>query len=169
MAPSPPDPEVLVRTHQVALWRYLRALGAPADLAEDILQDTFLIALDKLAFDQGPAATAAFLRRTGRHLLLRRRRDQSRREQILVEIGARLWERRGGDDGGAAWVEALRDCVAGLGARQQQALALFYGEDRGRTGTGAVLGIEAHGVRSLLQRTRALLRACIERKTGGER
>jgi len=53
--------------------------------------------------------------------------------------------------------------------RARAAIDHFYGEDRGRDGTAAALGMQPGGVRTLLQRTRALLRACIERRLGGER
>src|SRR5687768_5225971 len=86
MTSPAPDPEALVRRHQAGLWRYLRALGAPAELAEDLLHDTFLVALRKLEHDEGNGAIAAFLRQTARHLHLRRMRDQSRRRQILIEL-----------------------------------------------------------------------------------
>ncbi|MCA8952441.1 MAG: sigma-70 family RNA polymerase sigma factor, partial [Planctomycetes bacterium] len=78
---TPPavDLEALVRRHQVALWRYLRALGCEAALADDLLQDTFLVAFRRLSDAGDDVAVAAFLRRTGRHLFLRRRRDAGRR------------------------------------------------------------------------------------------
>jgi len=168
-APSDLDAEALVRRHQQGLWRYLRALGAPPELAEDVMQDAFLVALQRLDVDGGDAAVAAFLRRTARHLFLRRRRDLGRREQILVEVADRLWQRHAADDGGEEWIAALRACVQRLSGRARAAIDHFYGEDRGRDGTAAVLGMQPNGVRTLLQRTRALLRACIEQRLGGER
>lgn len=170
MATPPTFARTLVQTFQAGLWRYLRALGVRSAEAEDLLQDTFLVALQKLDRDPGPVATRVFLRRTAKNLLLRRRRDQSRRERLLVENADRLWEEsRSDDDGGERWTAALRDCVAGLTGRAQQVVQLFYGEGKGRDGTAAAMGMQANGVRSLLQRTRALLRECIELRLGGER
>ena len=37
----------MVRDHQAALWRYLRYLGCDPALAEDLVQDTLQVALEK--------------------------------------------------------------------------------------------------------------------------
>ena len=96
MASPRPDPETFVRRHQQALWRYARGLGAPTDLAEDLVQEAFVTALRRFA--GGPDAAAfVFLRTTLRHLWLRHCRDDSRREELLVEAADRLWERTQGD------------------------------------------------------------------------
>jgi RNA polymerase sigma-70 factor (ECF subfamily) len=166
MTPPAPDPEALVRRHQTGLWRYLRSLGAPPELAEDLLQDTFLVALRKLEHDQGHGATAAFLRQTARHLYLRRRRDQGRREQILVELADQLWQRDCSDDGGERWLAALRACLELLEGRARQAIQLFYGDGQDRLATAAALGMKPNGLKTLLQRVRASLRACIGRRIG---
>lgn len=163
------DLETLVRRHQLGLWRYLRALGAPPELAEDLLQDTFLVALHKLTDDRGDAAVATFLRQTARHLYLRRRRDQGRREQLLIELAEQLWQRDCGEDAGERWLEALRACVQQLDGRPRQAVQLFYGEGRDREAVAAAMGMKPNGLKTLLQRLRATLRQCIELRLGSER
>jgi RNA polymerase sigma-70 factor (ECF subfamily) len=168
-APGAADPEAIVRRHQQGLWRYVRALGAPADLAEDLLQDTFVLALEKLHDDRGDAATAAFLRATARNLWLRRRRDQSRREALLVAAADRLWQRDCGDDDGERWLLALRACVQQLDGRAAEAVRRFYGDDQGRGAAGAALGMKETGLKTLLQRVRAALRACVEGRLGEQR
>ena len=168
MSSSPADLAALVRRHQLGLWRYLRALGAPADLAEDLLQETFLVAWRRLGEDRGDAAAAVFLRATARHLYLRRRRDQGRREQILVELADAAWARDGAADDGEAWLDALRGCVGALEGRARQVVQRFYGDGADRESVAAAMGMKATGVKTLLQRVRAALRDCIERKLGGE-
>jgi RNA polymerase sigma-70 factor (ECF subfamily) len=158
-----------VRRHQVGIWRYLRALGAPADLAEDLVQDSFLIAFRRLPRAVGPAGEASFLRQTARHLYLRRRRDEGRREELLVELADRLWVRDCAADDGEGWLAALRACVAELEGRPARAVRMFYGEDRDRAATAAALGLKQTGVKTLLQRVRASLRACIEQRMRGGR
>lgn len=163
------DLEALIRRHQQGVWRYLRALGAPPDLAEDVLQDTFLVACRKLVQDRGEAAAATFLRQTARHLYMRRRRDQGRREQLLVELADQLWQRDCGDDDGERWLLALRACVQQLDGRPQQAVRLFYGEGLDREAVAAAMGMKTNGLKTLLQRVRGVLRQCIEQRLGGER
>lgn len=160
----PPDFEALIRRHQLGLWRYLRSLGAPSDLAEDVMQDTFLVVMRRLNDDRGEAATATFLRQVGKHLLLRRRRDQSRREAILIELGAAAWTRECGTDDGEGWQVAVRDCVANLDGRAKEVVQRFYGDGQTREQIAADLGMKDTGVKTLLQRVRTLLRECIERR-----
>jgi len=41
------DPEKLVSEHYLGVWRYLRAIGCPMHLADDIAQETFVAVLRK--------------------------------------------------------------------------------------------------------------------------
>jgi len=168
MSPSLPDLASVIRRHQLGLWRYVRSLGAPADLAEDVMQDTFLVAMRRLHEDRGEGATAAFLRQTARHLFLRRRRDQGRREELLVELADRWWHEHAAADDGERWLAALRACVSTLDGRAREVVQRFYGDDLDRSATAAAMGMKENGVKTLLQRVRALLRECIERRLGGE-
>lgn len=165
--PSGADLEALVRQHQKGVWRFLRALGAPPAEADDLLQDTFLVAVRKGLADRGPAAAASFLRLTARHLLLRRRRDQNRRAVLLAGLAARLWEQDCAHDDGEAWLAALRACVGALDGRPREVVRLFYGEDLDRAAVAKALGMQATGVKTLLQRVRSVLRACVEKRIGG--
>jgi DNA-directed RNA polymerase specialized sigma24 family protein len=58
----------LVRMHQASVWRYLRYLGASAELADDLTQETFLQLLRAPFVEQSPASTAAWLRTVARNL-----------------------------------------------------------------------------------------------------
>ncbi|MEO6594737.1 MAG: sigma-70 family RNA polymerase sigma factor, partial [Planctomycetota bacterium] len=156
--PTPaPDLEALVRRHQTGVWRYLRCLGADLQLAEDLLQDTFLVAFRRLEQDRGDAAVATFLRTTARHLYLRRRRDEGRREELLVELAEQLWQRDCAGDDGEQWLQALQQCVQSLEGRPQQAVTWFYGEGRDRASVAAAMGMKENGLKTLLQRVRATL------------
>lgn len=173
-APSNPrmsaaiDLETLVRTHQLGVWRYLRALGAPTELAEDLLQDTFLVAFRQLTDDRDPVAVATFLRRTARHLHLRRQRDRSRRAELLADFTDRLWERDCGSDG-EPWLAALRQCIDQLDGRPRRVVELFYGQGLDRPAVATAMQLKPNGVKTLLQRVRATLRNCIERRLGDDR
>lgn len=167
MTPSPFDLAAVIARHQQGLWRYLRVLGASAALADDVMQDTFLVAMRRLHVDRGDAAVATFLRRTARHLFLRRRRDEGRREQLLVQLADRWWQEDCAADDGEAWLQALRDCVTRLDGRAREVVQRFYGDGFDRQAVAAALGLTENGVKTLLQRVRAVLRECIEKKLGG--
>lgn len=165
-----PDPraaiEALIRRHQVGIWRYLRSLGAEAAAADDLLQETFLVAWRRGIEDQGPEATGAFLRRTAQHLYLRRSRDRGRREALIAELADRSWHNDCAADDGSAWLDALEACLDGLQPRARDAVRRWYGGDRSRV--AADLGLGQNGLKTLLQRSRAALRDCIEGRTRGE-
>jgi RNA polymerase sigma-70 factor (ECF subfamily) len=155
----------LVQEHQAEVWRYLRFLGATAELADDLTQETFLQLLRAPFDDRGPQARAGWLRTVARNLFVKsfRRPPWALAEVDQLEAS---WQGFAGDDAGATTIAQLRDCLQHLDGRARQAIALHYEERRSRTYIGERLGIGEDGVKSLLRRTRAALRQCIERNGG---
>lgn len=151
-----------VRRHQAGLWRFLRVLGCRGLQAEAIAQDALVTALRRGIADDG--AAAGFLRQTAKHLWFREQRDEARRAERHAAAAERLWARELAADDGAGWLAALDRCLAELPARSRLALDRTYRDGAGRAELGAELGIGEHGVRTLLQRLRAALRECIERR-----
>lgn len=153
-----------VRCHQVPVWRYLRSLGCPADLADDMTQEAFLVAFDNGLRDATSRATARYLRSTARFLYLRTVRKDRRRAELLADAADFLWDRDCVEDAGASWLEALRDCVTRLDDRGRRVLQLFYGAGLGRAEVARELGMKENGVKTLLHRVRIALRECLQRK-----
>src|SRR5688572_14786756 len=83
--------ETLVRQHLLRVWRYLRGQGARAHDADDLTQETFLVALRRDATRLEPAAAAAFLQHTARYLFLRRRRGDRASTELADAVDA-LWQ-----------------------------------------------------------------------------
>ena len=161
-APAVAEFGALVERHRVGTWRYLRVLGAGPDVADDLLQETFVVAWRRRLRDDGPAAVAAFLRATARHLWLRsRRRRVPLRE---VEAADAVWNERCAHDDGCGWFAALADCVAELPERSRRLVHGTYGEERSRREMAVELGLSEDGVKSALARLRAALRACVQRR-----
>jgi len=153
----------LVRRHQDEVWRYLRYLGASTELADDLTQEAFLQLLRAPFEERSPEATAAWLRTVARHLFQR----SFRRPQFApldVETIEATWLRFAPSDGGEESLDSLRVCLASLDGRAREAIRLHYEERRSRGDIGERLGIGTDGVKSLLRRTRALLRDCVERR-----
>jgi RNA polymerase sigma factor (sigma-70 family) len=151
--------EQLVERHAPALRRYLRVLGADADL-DDLVQETLLVLLQRDFVDLGPRPTAAFLRRTARHLFLRRHRGLLPQ----VETADLVWEEECGDDDGAGYVEAVRACLQQLGPRAARIVQASYAEDLGREAIARELGMTVDGVKTALRRIRSRLAECIGRR-----
>jgi RNA polymerase sigma-70 factor (ECF subfamily) len=164
------DLERLVHEHQAAVWRYVRFLGAERAEADDITQETFL-AIARAAFaERDERQTAGYLRVVARNQLLALRRRQ-RREVSTVELEAAesVWAAAAGPDGSlAAYLDALRECVAGLEGRSRRAIDLHYRDGASREAIAEALDMKPDGVKTLLRRTRGVLRECIERKLSSQ-
>jgi RNA polymerase sigma-70 factor, ECF subfamily len=163
--PGGVDPVLLIQQHQAGLWRYLRSLGCETALAEDLVQETFLVVLEKPFVDQGPAATTAYLRKIALHRFI----TYQRRARKVIAIGSleeitTTWERLATDDQGEAMLAALRECFAALTPRARQALEMRFQNDQTREAIATMLEITEHGAKNLMQRAKQQLRTCIEQK-----
>jgi len=159
---APPKP---LHEHTAMLRRYLFVLGAGADRIDDLLQEVFLVGLDKVDAARGPAAAASFLRGVAKNLLLRQRRSATARRE--VELGDEVWREQCGDGSGDHRVEALRSCVEALPERSRQLLQRCYEDGAGRHELGDEFGMAADGIKTALRRLRAALRECVERRLRG--
>lgn len=164
------DPTEFVRRHLRGLWRYLRMHGADAHTADDLTQEAFVVALQKGALTLPEAAAATFLRRTARFVFLRHLRDH-RAAVELADAADALWDRDCAADDGEGLVAALRQCVERLDGRARLAVSRCYGLGADRSAAhhavATELGMLPNGLKTLLQRTRQLLRACLERHQNG--
>ena len=68
----------LVRRHGSGVRGLLRRMGAPAALADDVAQDAFLAAYERIAEFRGQGAFAGWIKRIAARLYLRRCRRQGR-------------------------------------------------------------------------------------------
>jgi RNA polymerase sigma-70 factor, ECF subfamily len=174
MSDSPPDPTPaeFVERHLQTLWRYLRMHGAAPHEADDLAQEAFVTALQKGALHLEPAAAQVFLRRTARFALLHHLRQQ-RRDPTQLDAAAiadavdQLWDQDARDDGGEQLLGSLHQCIHKLEGRAQQAIRLSYGigtkAAASRDDVAMQLGMQPNGLKTLLQRTRQLLKACLQR------
>lgn len=158
--------ERLVREHQSTVWRYLRFLGCAPVLADDLSQETFLRVLDGRLSDRGPEVARAYLKQVAKTLFLKSRERDARRREVDLDTAEAAFEWYAREDGGDGARAALAQCVEELVPRARKALDLRFAERLDRDAIAARLGIGAHGAKSLLQRTYARLRACIERRLG---
>jgi RNA polymerase sigma-70 factor, ECF subfamily len=159
------DLACLVREHQADVWRYLRYLGAAADDADDLTQETFL-AIARSPFElRSRGETAAYLRTAARNQLLMLRRKQGR-EASKVDLAAAedVWAAAMQDGDSNVLLGALAACYESLAGRVREAVDRFYRDGSSRDEIAAELKISIDGVKSLLRRTRSTLRECIERR-----
>ena len=163
--PEWPDAAVFISKHQLGVWRYLRAIGCDASLADDLTQETFLAVLRKPFDFVSDAASAGYLRRVAYHLLVTARRRSGR---VLVtdaiESLERDWARWAGFDNGEGAMDALHECFDRLSDRAKLSLRMRFRDEASREDIATALGITEHGAKNLMQRAKALLRECVEGK-----
>jgi RNA polymerase sigma-70 factor (ECF subfamily) len=163
-SPATIDLAGMVRLHQAGVWRYLRVLGCSAAEADDLTQETFLAVLERPFQEYTPAATAAYLRKVARNLLISLRRRNAR--LIVMEDLDGLdaaWSRWAGDDGGQNLLATLEACFQKLTERARRALELRFRDRSSRAEIAASVGLSEDGAKNLMQRAKRQLRECIER------
>jgi len=159
------DATHLIETYQAGVWRYLRALGCEAALADDLTQDTFLAVMQRPFQEVSPAATSAYLRKTALNMLISHQRRAGRVRAVEdVELLDRNWSRWAGADDGEAALDHLRDCLRRLTARARQALEMRFRSEYSRAEIAEELKITEHGAKNLMQRAKQQLRECIDNK-----
>ncbi len=155
----------IIREHQADIWRYLRYLGAEPHDADDLTQETFLAFARSEFIEQSPTQTLAYLRTIARNQLLMHRRHQGR-EIRTVELAAaeQVWCASIVADDTTGFLAALAECLEQLEGRVREAINGFYRDRLSREELATKLDMKPDGVKTLLRRTRELLRNCIEKK-----
>lgn len=155
----------LIAVHQQPIWRYLRFLGCEPGEADDLCQETFLAVIDRPIQRFGDGGARAYLRTVARNFYLRMRSQQQRApRQVDLDLCEAAFDWAEGEDDGASSREALRQCLQVLDDQGRHALQLRFGEGLDRREIAARLQLSGHGVKSLLQRSYARLRHCVERR-----
>lgn len=151
--------------HAGMLQRYLFVLGTRTDRIDDLVQEVFVLALQKELPPDEPGRRGAFLRGVARNLLLRDRRSDAQRREI--ELADEVWQRQCEAGDGEDRLAALRACVDGLPRKSRELLQRCYGDGAGRAELGGEFGLAPEGVKTTLRRLREGLRRCIERRLRG--
>jgi RNA polymerase sigma-70 factor (ECF subfamily) len=160
--------EALVREHADMLTVYLRsALGDVSDI-DDLFQETMIVAWRRLDDYDQQRPFGAWLRGIARNLLLAHRRKESQRHYtpaMLDRLEARLADlgRRHGD----TWkdkVELLRGCVQSLPEHYRVVVTQRYYQQQAIQQVSNALGLSSAAVKKRLQRARALVLDCMDKK-----
>lgn len=161
---TPSDFELLVRAYQSGLWRYLRFLGCDESLAEDLVQETFLAAYRKPPAKRDAAGVSAYLRTIARNKYMNATRGaKTSSRQLALYAAEQVWADCAEEDGGARYLDALRACLKRLNEKPKLALNLLYKERLPLETIAGQLNLSAQGVKTLLRRSKEMLRDCIER------
>jgi RNA polymerase sigma-70 factor, ECF subfamily len=158
--------ELMVQ-HQAGVWRYLRALGASAGLADECTQDVFVHVHTRLSAVPRDGGAGAFLRKLAHDRYVdgqRAARRWSARQAEYAQFVTAQWAVADDAEDGGPWLRALRACVQRLDGRSRELVLAFYGEGLTREQVAERFGIGQEGVKSALARVRTSLRHCVEAK-----
>jgi len=156
-----------LEVHAGSLRRYLYTLGADVAQLDDLVQEAFVIALNKNVQALGAERAAAYLRGIGKNLILRARRFAAAKRE--VELAHEVWEEECGAGPDDEVVQALRLCAERLPERSRLLLSRAYVEGLSRSVIASEFGMRPGGLKTALRRLRAELRACIARRIRGVR
>ncbi len=133
------------------------------------MQESFLALLDRPPEDKGDEALGRWLRKVAHNLF----RSSHRRIRLELEALAQveielIWSENDGCDAGQRYGEALEDCIARLGRREQDLLQLHYTQGHARKDIALALAMSSEGVKTLLRRVKDQLRQCIRKRCDDE-
>lgn len=158
-----------VRLYQGEVRAFVSMLTADLSAVDDLAQETFLRALDRLDRVKDPQSTAAFLRGIARNVALEHVRRHTRQSERARKFLHLMEDTRPEEDEDAdAWwsddaqlLQALRTCISGLPDKSRSMLNWRYQEDQDATEIGTRLGMNSAAVRAALKRLRLSLWQCI--------
>lgn len=158
-----------VQRHQYAAWRYVRLLGCPPDVADDLLQDALMAAVHKNIHQEPEPRGRAWLQQAVRNLWLMHCRSEGRRvrnvDAALVDRALQQCTAHNGQhDDGEVFRDALRRCLEQLEGRSRLLLERHYASGASRDDIAREFGMRNNGVKALLRRVRGILRDCVLRQ-----
>ena len=134
------------------------SLGAAADEADDILQETFIALADALPFFRGDSSLFTFACAIAHRKVLSLIRTNARRARLMR--GASIAEHAGLRDTGAD--REFNRALAELRPEYREVLLLKYVEEIGVSEIALILRISEHAVESRLARARKALRKALK-------
>ena len=157
--------EALVVEHHVRLRAFVRSLGVDPDWVDDVAQEAFLTAYRQWdSFDQ-ERDFGKWLRGIAANIVRNETRKKARRQRILdTELAEILLTRyaESKERHGPLSIDAIRQCIAELAPRSQQAVSGRYRDGLSGPQLAERLDTTAANVRQILVRVRRQVKQCVE-------
>lgn len=162
-----------VRTYHAGLRGFVRSLGVDPLWVDDVAQEAFIVAYNRLdEFERG-RDFGAWLRGIARNLVINERRKDARRKRILSNnltdvllssSSASDHEPEEMGDDALARLNALKECVRGLPEKSLRLLKCRYEEEQSAQDIAEEFAMNPPAVRKALERLRTSLRECMEQR-----
>ncbi len=162
-----------VRENHAGLRGFVRSLGVMPMWVDDIAQEAFVIAYERLEEFDPERDFGAWVRGIARNLVINERRKDARRKRILADNLTDILVRSSSvpeteaeelGDRGAAKVAALRQCLMELPAKSRALIQARYEEEESAPDMADRFEMKAPAVRKALERVREALRKCMDEK-----
>jgi len=162
-----------VREHHAGLRGFVRSLGVDPLWVDDVAQEAFIVAYNRLDEFDSDRDFGAWLRGIARNLVINERRKDARRKRILSDNLTDVLvstssvaddEKEEMGDRALAKVNALRECIGQLSEKSLGMLRARYEEDHTSEDIAEEFGMKPPAVRKALERVRVALRRCMEER-----
>ena len=162
-----------VREHHAGLRGFVRSLGVKPLWVDDVAQEAFIVAYNRLDEFDRERDFGAWLRGIARNLVINERRKDARRKRILSDnltdvllstssVAEDEDEEIG--DTGMAKLKALRECIASLPEKSLLMLRSRYEDENSAQEIAEEFDMKPPAVRKALERVRTGLRKCMEER-----
>jgi RNA polymerase sigma-70 factor (ECF subfamily) len=145
----------LVRRHGSAVRGVLRRMGAPPAEADDVAQDAFLTAFERIAEFRGEGTFAAWVKKIAARLYLRR----LQRERKLGALSAEAADDEAPPRADADATIDLDGALKALGAAERMCVTMCFGAGLSHTEAAEALNLPLGTVKSHVKRGLDKLRA----------
>jgi RNA polymerase sigma-70 factor (ECF subfamily) len=146
----------LVRRHGSSIRHLLRRMGAQAAEADDVAQDAFLAAFERIAEFRGEGTFAGWVKKiAARHYLRRLQRDR----RLLAFAAAGPEEEADAASGDADHRMDLEEALKGLSAAERLCVSMCYGAGLSHAEAADALNLPLGTVKSHVKRGLDKLRA----------
>jgi RNA polymerase sigma factor CnrH len=160
----------LVERHHRDLLVYAVALTRNDATARDIVQESFIVAYEKIDLFDVTRDFATWMRGIVRNkwrewLRKNKRYDLNDNELARIDADVALWQNRRVQEDNSLF-DALEQCLDRLPENLRTVIDAFYYEGRSGDEVAELLQVAPAAVRKRLQRARTLLKQCLDSKSG---
>lgn len=162
-----------VREHHAGLRGFVRSLGVNPLWVDDVAQEAFIVAYNRLDEFDRERDFGAWLRGIARNLVINERRKDARRKRILSDnltdvllstTSVAEEEDQEIGDTGMAKLQALRECISSLPEKSLLLLKSRYEDENSAQDIAEEFEMKPPAVRKALERVRSALRKCMEER-----
>lgn len=162
-----------VRRHHAGLRAFVRSLGVLPMWVDDIAQEAFIVAYERLDEFDDTRDFGAWVRGIARNLVINERRKDARRKRILADNLTDILVRTSSvpefeaeemGDYATAKLAALKDCLTQLPEKSRELIQARYEKDEAAPDIAERLHMKPPAVRKALERVRDSLKRCMDEK-----